>query len=80
MKNELMIDIETTGQKPGCKVLSLGAFGFNKDGKQCEFYVRFAIDKQRLAGLTDDHSTIAWWNRQAKATRDEAFGGTTDPA
>ena len=32
MRNELMIDIEITGQKPGCKVLSLGAFGFDKDG------------------------------------------------
>lgn len=32
MRNELMIDIETTGQKPGCKVLSLEAFGFDKDG------------------------------------------------
>lgn len=80
MKNELMIDIETTWQKPGCKVLSLGAFGFNKDGKQCEFYVRFAIDKQRLAGLTDDHATISWLNRQNKEVRDEAFGGKTDPA
>lgn len=38
MKNELMIDIETTGQEPGCKVLSLGAFGFNKAGEQVEFY------------------------------------------
>ena len=32
MRNELMIDIETTGQRVGCKVLSLGAFCFNKDG------------------------------------------------
>ncbi len=32
MRNELMIDIETTGQKPECKVLNLGAFGFDKDG------------------------------------------------
>ena len=31
MRNELMIGIETTGQKPGCKVSSLGAFGFEKD-------------------------------------------------
>ncbi|WP_173383957.1 3'-5' exoribonuclease domain-containing protein [Fibrobacter succinogenes] len=31
MRNELMIDIETTGQRPGCKVLSIGAFGFDKE-------------------------------------------------
>ena len=43
MKNELMIDIETTGTNPGCKVLTLGAFGFAKDGSQVEFYKRFSI-------------------------------------
>ena len=30
MKNELMIDIETSGQNPGCKVLTIGAFGFER--------------------------------------------------
>ena len=80
MRNELMIDIETTGQKPGCKVLSLGAFGFDNDGNQVEFYRRFAIDKQAEAGLTDDDSTIEWWSRQGEQARSEAFGGTTDPS
>lgn len=80
MTNELMIDIETTGQKPGCKVLSLGAFGFDKDGNQTEFYRRFAIDKQAEVGLTDDASTMDWWQRQYPEARAEAFGGKTDPA
>lgn len=80
MTNELMIDIETTGQKPGCKVLSLGAFGFDKDGNQVEFYRRFAIDKQAEAGLTDDASTMDWWQRLYPEARTEAFGGKTDPA
>ena len=79
MINELMIDIETAGNRIGCKVLSLGAFGFDKEGKQCEFYRRFAIDKQAEAGLTDDESTIEWWQKQSKEARDEAFGGTTQP-
>ena len=34
MINELMIDIETSGNKPGCKVLSLGAFRSDKNGNQ----------------------------------------------
>ncbi len=80
MTNELMIDIETTGQKPGCKVLSLGTFGFDKDGNQVEFYRRFAIEPQAEVGLTDDQSTMQWWERQDPAARAEAFGGTTDPA
>lgn len=80
MKNTLMIDLETTGFKVGCKVLSLGAFGFDKNGNQVEFYRRFAIDPQEEAGLTDDASTMDWWQRQDPAARAEAFGGTTDPA
>ena len=80
MRNELMIDLETTGFKVGCKVLSLGAFGFDKDGNQVEFYRRFAIGPQDEAGLTDDQSTMQWWYRQDPAARAEAFGGTTDPA
>ena len=80
MKNELMLDIETTGNKVGCKVLSLGAFGFDKDGLQVEFYRRFAIDKQAEVGLTDDQATMSWWDRQGEEARAEAFGGTTLPA
>lgn len=79
MKNELMIDIETTGNKVGCKVLSLGAFGFDKDGNQVEFYKRFNATVQADEGLTDDESTMEWWNRQDPAARAEAFGGTTMP-
>lgn len=80
MTNELMIDLETTGFKVGCKVLSLGAFGFDREGNQVEFYRRFAIDKQEEAGLVDDPSTIAWWQRQDPEARAEAFGGTADPS
>lgn len=80
MRNELMIDLETTGFKVGCKVLSLGAFGFDKNGNQVEFYRRFAIGPQDEAGLTDDASTMDWWQRQSPEARAEAFGGTTDPA
>ena len=79
MRNELMIDIETTGQRVGCKVLSLGAFGFDKDGQQVDFYKRFNATVQADEGLVDDDSTMEWWNRQDPATRAEAFGGTTMP-
>lgn len=77
MRNELMIDIETTGTRPGCKVLSIGAFGFDKDGLQCEFYKRFDANQQ--LEFVDDKDTLDWWNRQDPATRQEAFGGTASP-
>ena len=77
MRNELMIDIETTGQRPGCKVLSIGAFGFDKEGLQCEFYRRF--DPKKQFEFTDDQSTLDWWQKQSQEARDEAFGGTISP-
>ena len=73
MKNELMIDIETTGQKPGCKVLSLGAYGFDKDGFPTEFYKRFSIAKQDAEDLDDDHDTMAWWFKQGQDARIQAL-------
>lgn len=79
MINELMIDIETSGNKPGCKVLSLGAFGFDKDGNQVEFYRRFDIKSHIAQGLEDDVGTMMWWNQQGKEAFEEAFGGDTDP-
>lgn len=79
MKNELMIDIETTGQNPGCKVLTIGAFGFDRDGNQCEFYRRFNILKLVEEGFQDDLSTMDWWRKKDKEVFDEAFGGKDDP-
>lgn len=79
MKNELMIDIETTGQNPGCKVLTIGAFGFGRDGNQCEFYRRFNILKLVEEGFQDDLSTMDWWRKKDKEVFDEAFGGKDDP-
>lgn len=79
MKNTLMVDIETTGQRPGCKVLSIGAFGFDTKGNQVSFYKRISPIQQELIGLTDDASTLEWWNRQSEEAKQEAFSGTEDP-
>ena len=79
MNNELMIDIETSGDKPGCKVLSLGAFGFDKDGNQVEFYRRFDTKSQIAQGLFDTDKTMAWWATQGKEAFEEAFSGDTNP-
>ena len=80
MKNELMIDIETSGNSVGCKVLSLGAYGFNRLGNPVEFYVRFDAAKMDVDGLTDDQETIDFWSRQGREAFEEAFSGKTDPA
>ena len=79
MKNILMIDIETTGQNPGCRVLTIGAFGFNKDGNQCQFYKRFNAIKLHEEGFKDELSTMDWWTKQDNQAFIEAFGGQDDP-
>lgn len=80
MRNTLMIDIETTGTDPGCKVLTIGAFGFDKDGRQVQFYKR--LDRLKLIeeGFKDDVKTMKWWTEKDKAVFDEAFNGKDDPA
>lgn len=81
MKNQLMIDIETTGQNHGCKVLSLGAYGFNRLGNPVEFYVRFDAAKMDADGLTDEHATMEdFWAKQSREAFEEAFSGKTEPA
>lgn len=45
MSKDVMVDLETLGTRPGCKILSIGAveFGvgpdYNEDGLGAEFYV-----------------------------------------
>lgn len=80
MKNEIMIDAETTGRNPGCKVLTLGAFGFNIYGEQVRFYERFDFSKMGAAGLFDEQETIDWWFQQREEIRKEAFEGKTNPS
>lgn len=79
LKNVLMIDIETSGQNPGCRVMTLGAYGFNTSGKPCEFYRRFDSVKLHEAGFTDDVATMEWWTKKPKETFTETFGGNDDP-
>lgn len=79
MRNILMIDIETTGTEPGCRVLTIGAFGFDRNGQQVEFYKRFDTVKLHAEGFQDSVSTMEWWTKQSKEAFAEAFGGKDDP-
>lgn len=74
----IMVDLETTGTRPGCAILSIAAVPFAVEYDLEHFYCK--IDKASCAanGLHDDPATIAWWARQSEAARAEAFSGTTD--
>lgn len=71
---DLMIDIETMGNTPGCAILSIGAV-FIKDGKLAEgFYQKVDLQSCLDVGLKMDASTVVWWMKQS----DEARASITD--
>lgn len=76
MRNKLMIDLETTGKVPGCRVLSFAAFGFSKTGEQVQIYKKLDVADQASRGLTDDKDTLDFWEKQDAEIRKEAFSGT----
>ena len=61
-----MIDLETLGKKPGCVILSLGAVMFDPKTKALgpEFYEVISTKSCTKAGLIEDPSTVAWWDKQ----------------
>ena len=72
MSLDIMIDLETTGVKAGCGILSIGASSFDLTKT---FYEKIDHETCRKAGLVDDPSTIAWWQKQNPEARAEAFSG-----
>ena len=70
---DVMLDLETTGIAAGCGILSIGACTFSLENT---FYQKIQYQSNCLLGLKDDYSTLAWWNKQDPAAREEAFSGT----
>lgn len=65
----VMIDLETLGKRPGCKILSIGAVTFHPDtGVKDEFYVN--VDPHTQEGLHSDPDTVKWWKKQSRAAKD----------
>lgn len=68
---DVMVDIETLGQGPGCKILSIGAVAFNSDAKTIgpEFYQVFNTMNQGSYGLKTEKETVEWWAKQSEEAR-----------
>lgn len=58
----IMVDLETTGVRPGCRVASIGLAYFTEDGVISRAYILPALDKQ--CGI-DDPNTLGWWSKQS---------------
>lgn len=73
--SDIMLDLETTGTRPGCCILSIGACTFDE---KATFYETISHSSCISLSLKDSPDTMAWWSRQAPIARMEAFSGTND--
>lgn len=69
--NQLMVDIETLGTKPGSVILSIGAVMFDmvtgEVGKQ--LFIPIEMESCEKVGLTIMSETFLWWLKQSDKTR-----------
>jgi len=63
---DIMIDLETLGQTPGCVILSIGAVEFGAGGLGREFYAVLNTSSCEALGLHRDADTERWWNAQGE--------------
>ena len=77
MKN-LMIDIETLGNKSGCVITSIAAVEFDIVTGETfrEFYETVSIDSCLKVGLFVQEDTIKWWFSQDKEAQERMFTDT----
>lgn len=62
----IMLDIETTGTRPGCRVLSIGLAYFDESGVKENAYILPSIEQQ--IGV-DEQDTLKWWGTQSADAR-----------
>ncbi|QHA89794.1 3'-5' exonuclease [Serratia rhizosphaerae] len=69
--NDLMIDLETMGNKPNAPIVAIGAVFFVPEtgvlGPQ--FYTTINLASDLAAGAVPDGDTINWWLRQSSEAR-----------
>ncbi len=66
---EIMLDIETFGNRPGSIIVAIGAVKFHNGKIIDEFYQRITPASCEGLGLKMDTSTVLWWLQQSEAAR-----------
>lgn len=68
-----MVDLETYGLRPGSIIRSIGAVFFDKHRRTIgeKYYANIEQESCEKVGMTMDQSTVDWWSRQPKTTRDQ---------
>ena len=77
MKNHLMLDLETMGNKSFSSFVSIGAVFFDMATGEtgAEFHIKVDLGSCLEAGLKVDASTIYWWLKQSDAARKGIYEG-----
>lgn len=79
--NNVMVDIETLGNGPGCIILSIGAVKFDPKSDEIDpiyFYSTISPEDSQRQGLQFDASTVIWWMSQNETAR-KALTSATAP-
>jgi len=66
--DNVMIDLETLGQRPDSAIMSIGActFRFNSGGKTVDkFYINVDPKDCKKHGMVIEKSTVEWWMKQS---------------
>ena len=66
MMDNVMVDLETFGRRPGCSLISIGAVAFDigKNITGPEFYGVVNRRSCVEVGLHEDEETLEWWSKQ----------------
>ena len=69
---DIMVDLETKGNRPGCAVLSIGAVAFDPVTGELDdgLYTVVSAKSCKRAKLHEDPSTMAWWSNQSEQARE----------
>tara|TARA_Y100001938_G_scaffold145590_1_gene222589 strand:+ start:779 stop:1378 length:600 start_codon:yes stop_codon:yes gene_type:complete len=79
--NEIMIDLETLGTKPGSAIVSIGACAWSQDHDEIgpTFYTNVNAKSCQQAGLTLDAETVLFWMKQNEQARAALTTGSALP-
>lgn len=69
--NNLMVDLETMGNKPDAPIVAIGAVFFEPATGEIgpSFYTAVSLESEVALGAVPDASTILWWLAQSSEAR-----------
>lgn len=78
--NDVMVDLETMGTRPGSVIVSLGAIEFDPNTARLgrTFYQTCSIASSVDVGLAMDPQTVSWWLGQSEDARKELIDAKGD--